>query len=60
MMDGKVPPLGYLKVTHYLVSDYSAELAQLMLDRGFVFTGKTDLKFMETVFKMFVRVSPSV
>lgn len=45
-------PTAFLPVFHYLLAEYSVELSKYLLDNGFEFFSKNDLRFVEETYKV--------
>ena len=48
-------PTSFLPILHYIVSDYSCELSSFFSYKSYDFCGKTDLRFIEVLYKLLVQ-----
>ena len=48
-------PTSFLPILHYIVSDYSCELSSFFSYKGYDFCGKTDLRFIEVLYKLLIQ-----
>ena len=48
-------PISFLPILHYIVSDYSRELSSFFSYKGYDFCGKTDLRFIEVLYKLLIQ-----
>ena len=47
-------PIQFLPIMHYVVIDYSPEVAKYIREKGFELYGKSDFRFMELIYKLLV------
>ena len=48
-------PTSFLPILHYIVSDYSCELSSFFSYKGYDSCGKTDLRFIEVLYKLLIQ-----
>ncbi|EDV25088.1 uncharacterized protein TRIADDRAFT_26095 [Trichoplax adhaerens] len=49
-------PTAFLPLLHFLLTEYSVELSKYLLDNGFEFFSKNDLRFIEETFKVLRKI----